>query len=253
MPYAVAVVAAAVIGEGIKANGARKAAKAQVKGIKAAKDDVNTSYDKAQTYQDPYVEAGKQTLGQLTEGLKAGGEFNRNFSEADFKVDPGYAFRQSEGLKAVDQGATARGGVLSGAALKGEQRFGQDLASQEYQSAYTRFNNDMNTRFSRLNSLADRGQHAADVSSGAERERGTILGNLSINKGNVLAAKETAYANAGSNAVNAIGSGISGMGGGSMGSVAGGGGAGATEAGYTGTDYQNWVKNQSGGSTSYGK
>ena len=110
----------------------------------------------------------------------------------------------------------------------------------------------MNTRFGRLNDLANRGQHAADISTQSEQQRGQSLGNLSINKGNVLAAKETAYANAGANAINSIGNAYTGGASGSLGSIAGGGGAGATQEGYTGTDYQNWVKSQSGGTTSYG-
>ena len=255
MVAAIAVVAVGVTSQVVKANGAKQAAKSQIKGIGAAKNDLNAGYDKAQTYQDPYIDAGKQTLGRLTEGLKVGGEFDKSFGESDFKADPGYAFRMSEGLKGVEQGASARGGVLSGAAIKGAERFGQDLASQEYQSAYARFNNDMNTRFTRLDQIAGRGQHAADFSAQSEQQRGQSLGNLSINKGNVIAAKQLAYASAGANAINSIGNAYTGgmSGGGAMGSIAGGGGAGSTQAGYTGADFDNWTKSQSGGSTSYGR
>lgn len=201
MPAAI-VVGGAVLSEGIKANGARKAANQQVKGIRSAKSDLNAGYDKAQTYQDPYVKAGEQTLSTLTEGLKSGGEFNRNFGESDFKADPGYAFRMSEGLKGVERSAAGRTGALSGGAIKATQQFGQNLAAQEYQSAYQRFNNDISNRFNRLDQIAGRGQHAADFSSQSEQQRGTSLGNLSMNQGNVLAAKEIAYANAGANVVN---------------------------------------------------
>ena len=204
MPAAVVVGAISVASSVVKANGARKAAREQVKSIEAGKADINAGFDKSQTYQDPYVDAGKSAIHRLSAGTQAGGEFDKTFGASDFKADPGYAFRQSEGLKAVERGAAGRTGALSGAAIKGAQRFGQDLASQEYQSAYSRFNTDMNTRFSRLGDVASRGQHAADVSSNAEQDRGTNLGNLSINKGNVLAAKQIAYANAGANALNSI-------------------------------------------------
>jgi len=63
----------------------------------------------------------------------------RNFGAGDFQADPGYAFRLSEGMKALDRTAASRGGLLSGATLKGAQRFGSDLASQEYGNAYNRF------------------------------------------------------------------------------------------------------------------
>lgn len=51
-----------------------------------------------------------------------------------FQTDPGYEFNLSEGLKAIDRGAAARGGLQSGAALKAEQRYGAGLASQQYQN-----------------------------------------------------------------------------------------------------------------------
>ena len=63
----------------------------------------------------------------------------RNFGASDFQADPGYAFRLSEGMKALDRTAASRGGLLSGSTLKGAQRFGSDLASQEYGNAYNRF------------------------------------------------------------------------------------------------------------------
>jgi hypothetical protein len=63
----------------------------------------------------------------------------RNFGQGDFQADPGYAFRLSEGMKALDRTAAARGGLLSGSTLKGAQRYGSDLASQEYQNAFNRY------------------------------------------------------------------------------------------------------------------
>ena len=50
----------------------------------------------------------------------------RNFGASDFQTDPGYNFRLSEGLKALDRQAAARGGMMSGAALKAAGRYGQE-------------------------------------------------------------------------------------------------------------------------------
>jgi hypothetical protein len=58
--------------------------------------------------------------------------------QVDLQADPGYQFRLSEGLKALDRQAAARGGLISGSALKASQRYGQDMASQEYGQAYAR-------------------------------------------------------------------------------------------------------------------
>ena len=63
-----------------------------------------------------------------------------DFTMESFQQDPGYAFRLSEGLKALDRTAAARGGLISGSAMKGAMRYGQDMASQEYQNAFNRYN-----------------------------------------------------------------------------------------------------------------
>jgi hypothetical protein len=53
--------------------------------------------------------------------------------------DPGYQFRLKEGMQGLERSAAARGGLLSGGTLKGIQRYGQDMASQEYQNAFNRY------------------------------------------------------------------------------------------------------------------
>ncbi len=63
---------------------------------------------------------------------------------------PGYQFQLEEGQKSLERGAAARGGLLSGAALKASQRYGQGLASQSYE-------NYMN----RLSGMAGMGQSSA--------------------------------------------------------------------------------------------
>ena len=98
----------------------------------------------------PYQEAGLEGQNRLREYLGLGpntgatnyGQYaNAQFTPEAFAAnqDPGYAFRMKEGLKAVDAQAAARGGLISGAALKASQRFGQDMASQEYQNAFNRY------------------------------------------------------------------------------------------------------------------
>lgn len=86
------------------------------------------------------------------------GSLMRDFSMKDFTTDPGYAFRMSEGLKGLDRTASARGGLISGAALKGAQRFGQELGSQEYMNAFNRYQTNRANKLNPLQSLAGVGQ-----------------------------------------------------------------------------------------------
>jgi hypothetical protein len=80
---------------------------------------------------------------QGTAGLSPGELGTEQFN---FEADPGYGFRLSEGLKALERSAAARGGLMSGGAGKALQRYGQDLASQEYGNAFQRFQQDRAAR-----------------------------------------------------------------------------------------------------------
>ncbi len=70
--------------------------------------------------------------------------------EEEFKFDeedPSFQFRKSEAMKAIERGAAARGGALSGRALKEAERYASELASQEYGAEYARWNADRLDRF----------------------------------------------------------------------------------------------------------
>ena len=120
-----------------------------------------------------------------------------------FQQDPGYAFRLSEGIKALDRSAASRGGLLSGATLKGAQRYGQDLGSQEYQNAFNRYQIERNAQLNPLQSLAGVGQTATNTLTGAAGQMGQ---NYATGYGNVANAKASGYVG-GANALNsALGS-----------------------------------------------
>ena len=89
------------------------------------------------------------------------GKYARDFSMKDFTTDPGYAFRMSEGLKSLDRQAAARGGLISGGALKAAQRYGQDLGSQEYQNAFNRYQVNRANQLNPLQTMAGQGQTTA--------------------------------------------------------------------------------------------
>ena len=68
-------------------------------------------------------------------------QFGKQFTGADMQAyDPGYQFRINQGLQALDRQAAARGGVLGGGQVKAAQQYAQDLASNEYQNAWARRN-----------------------------------------------------------------------------------------------------------------
>ena len=188
-------------------------------GSKAAKSAANTQaasadyaaqlqkemFDKNVELQAPFREAGLSAQNKLLDymGLTpgAGGKYTKDFSMTDFQQDPGYAFRMSEGLKALDRTAASRGGMLSGAALRGATRYGQDMASQEYTNAFNRYQTNRANQLNPLQSLMGAGQTAATNVGNAGQNYATNAGNAYMNAGNARASGYVGSANAWTNAL----------------------------------------------------
>jgi hypothetical protein len=140
------------------------------------------------------------------------GKYTRDFSMQDFQADPGYAFRMSEGMKGLERSAAARGGLLSGAAMKGIQRFGQDLGSQEYMNAFNRYQTNRANQLNPLQSLSGAGQTSANTLSSAAGQYGQGASEAAYQGANARASGYVGSANAWNQALggmtNAIGQGV---------------------------------------------
>jgi len=145
-------------------------------------------FQEQQKLQEPWRAAGVNALGQMQQQY---GNMPAAFTgQVNLGQDPGYAFRLSEGQKALDRTAAMRGGLISGGAMKAAQRFGQDLGSQEYQNAYNRALTGYNagvareaTGYNRLASMAGLGQTSANTLTNAAGTYGSNVGNAMINQG----------------------------------------------------------------------
>ena len=166
--------------------------------------------------QAPFREAGLAGQNRLLEYLGLGGDkgaagygkyATAEFTPAMFQTDPGYAFRMSEGLKALERSAAQRGGLLSGATLKGIQRYGQDLASQEYTNAFNRYQAQRTGTLNPLQALAGTaqtgattlGQQAGQMGANIQNALGAYGAGQAANiigAGNAQAAGQIGAANA---------------------------------------------------------
>jgi len=176
-------------------------------------------YDTSRADYAPYLAAGTGAVNRLGAGVAAGGEFGSTMPfdfKYDANADPGTAFRMSEGVKALDRSAASRGGLLSGATLRGVQRYGQDLGSQEFQNAFNRYTTGFNANtgernqlFNRLSGVAGTGQTAVrDVTTQGASTAGNI-GNAymtnAANQGNAGMAGAAMRNSAFSGGANALG------------------------------------------------
>lgn len=195
------------------ASGAKKAAKAQLQAAREANALQEKMFNQQVALQEPFRQAGLTTQAELLRQFGLGGDATsqgygnmlKDFSAADFQADPGYAFRLQEGLKGLDRQAAARGGLISGAALKAAERYGQDLGSQEYQNAYNRYNQNRSTRYNMLTGQQAVGQNATNAQTQAAGNYGQQAGQTLMDMGNARASGYMGSANAWSNALSGAG------------------------------------------------
>ena len=199
------LVPGAIIGSSLLgANAATKAAETQADAQTQANKLLYDQYQQQRKDLQPFVTAGAGAQNQLLTylGLPGGtpgagfGKYAGDFGVNDMVTDPGYAFRFSEGQKALDRQAAARGGLISGGALKAATRYGQDMGSQEYQNAYNRYQTNRQNQLAPLFSLTGSGQASAAGQSAASGNYATQAAGGLTNVGAANAAGTVGATNA---------------------------------------------------------
>jgi hypothetical protein len=186
------VAGAVVVSSAIGANASSKAAGAQAGAARDAAALQNEQYQQTRQDQMPWMEAGKTALNALTPLATN----YQKFGMDQFRADPGYAFRLSEGQKALDRQAAARGGLISGGALKAAQRYGQEMGSQEYTNAFNRYQAERQAQLGPLQSLAGVGQTTAQSLGQTGAANAANIGNLMTGGAAAQAAGYVGGANA---------------------------------------------------------
>ena len=205
-PITGTIAAVTTIGSSLIGSKASRDASSQQQQAAAQASDVQRDiFERQVELQEPFREAGLKGQNRLLELLglsedKAAPGYGKyataEFGMDQFKADPGYAFRMSEGMKALERSAAARGGLLSGATLKGITRYGQDAASQEYQNAFNRFQAERAGTLNPFQALAGTAQSSANVLGQQAGVLGQQLGSNIIGAGNAQAAGTIGQANA---------------------------------------------------------
>jgi hypothetical protein len=186
------MIPAAIVGSSLLGGSAAKsAANTQAAAANRAAELQNEQYQ--QTRQDamPWLKAGEGALNKLV-----GAVDYQKFGMDQFQQDPGYAFRLSEGQKALDRSAAARGGLISGGALKAAGRYGQEMGSQEYMNAFNRYQTERSAALNPLQSLAGVGQTTAQQLGQTGAANAANVGNLITGGAAAQAAGQVGMANA---------------------------------------------------------
>lgn len=163
----------------------KKAADALLAGGDAANATQRYMFDTLNAQRAPYLTSGYNALDKIN------GLLNNPSSVRD---DPGYQFGMNEGQRAIDNSASARGGI-GGAALRAGTRFAEDYAGTK-----------TNDIFNRYASVAGFGQTANQQANASGMNYANNVSNNQMGMGNALAANYLNQGNIYGNALNAIGS-----------------------------------------------
>lgn len=193
-----------ITGANQQAKAAKNAAEIQYQSTKDASATQQAAADQIREDLNPYNQAGYDALKSMMGGMGEGGQFTQNFSGQDIYNDPSYKFRLNEGLNAVQSGAAAQGGLLSGATQKALANYGQEAASQEYQNAYNRFNADQTNQYNRLANLIGVGQNAAAQTGNAGLQTAQAIANNTMSGANAQAAGVIQSGNRQANTFNSM-------------------------------------------------
>jgi hypothetical protein len=197
----VAVAGATVVSGAMGSRAAGKAASTQAEAADRSAEVQREIFERQVELQQPWLKAGEEALNKLTPLATQ----YTPFGMQQFQADPGYQFRMSEGMKALERGAAARGGLLSGSTLRATQRFGQDLASQEYQNAFNRYGIERERRLGPLQSLAGVGQTTSQQLSSQAGQMGANVGNMMTSG---AAARASGYVGQANALTSALGTGL---------------------------------------------
>lgn len=223
-------IAGSIGGAAIASHGAGKAADTQAQAANQAAQLQHQDAEEAlafqkQQYADqqknaaPWLQAGQGALAQLTSQMAPGGDLSKQFTEqfqaptaATEQNDPGYQFRLEQGMKALQNSAAAKGGLLSGNTAEAVSKFGQDYASNEYGNVYNRsmqefqnrfniFNSNQTNEFNRLAAVSGVGQTAANQLASSGQAASNNISNTLLTSGqqigqninNAAAARASGY------------------------------------------------------------
>ena len=199
---AAAIIGSAVIGGGAalfagseQADAANRSAELQAQATRESVEEQRRQYNLTREDLAPYRETGTNALALyaglygITRGEGEAGilstEEMQGFRDR-FTETPGYQFRFDEGIRALDRSASATGRLRGGGYTRELTRYGQGVASGEFENYANR-----------LSGLAGMGQ-------GSTVSTGTLGVQTGANIGNALMAAGTARASGYAGVANAI-------------------------------------------------
>lgn len=143
------------------------------KNLNRAYNSAMGDFSQTRSLTDPFFQemltGGRQAYGDLAALTGVQGAGAQKSAINDWQMSPAFQSALDRGQRTIDQGAAARGTLMSGDAINASREFGQDMQNREF-----------DTQLGRLANLVGYGQQGA---GGLANNSGTFA-NLRIGKGN---------------------------------------------------------------------
>lgn len=178
------------------ASAAGQAADTSLQATREAIESQEKMYQTNLALQEPWREVGTGALYETWQLM--------HDPEA-FQKSPYYDFLQAEGLQAIDRAASAAGELNSGERSKDLMRFGQGLASGQFQNYLNNLTTLSGMGQGSTDVLTQAGQQTGQNISDIQQQSGVNLGNLAMQAGNARASNYTNQGNVWGNALNNVG------------------------------------------------
>ncbi len=178
---------------------------AQQKAAGQAQSTYQQGYNTANQNQAGYTNAGNSAVSTLSNDLQNGTGFAASFDPSKYMDTAGYQFQLGQGLQAVNNGAAAQGGLLSGATQKGLAVYASGLANTTYNQAYQNYLQGSQQRYNQLAGVAGMGQSAEQNVNQQNSASTSGVANAQIGAGNAAASGIMGAANAAGGATSGLG------------------------------------------------
>lgn len=153
----------------------------QAEAARRAEEELRKRYELGRADIQPWLTSGRNALAEETSLMGLGGDTAEAMRA--LRESPGYQFRLDTGMRGLQSGIAARGGMGSGKSMNAATRYGQDYASGEY-----------GNRLNQLIGVSNSGLGAATGLANMGTQQGNTLADLWTNTANTQAASGIAGA-----------------------------------------------------------
>lgn len=194
-----------------QADAAREAARLQAAAAREALQWNKDVYNQASGQYNPYIQVGQVGLTGYQDAIQNFAQPTMDYQQKDFNLsnwkDPGYDYRLAEANRAIEASTAGKGMTLGSGALRALQTRNQDMASQEYQNAYNRYNQDSTMRYGQASDQYDRDYNYGNQNLTNYQNLSTMGQNAIAGLGNIGVGQSTdisdLYGNIGATAATA--------------------------------------------------